>query len=30
MSSGPFLDIQVAKGLTDRLDQYRFAIPKPS
>jgi hypothetical protein len=30
MSSGPFLNIKVPKGLMDRLDDYRFATRKPS
>ena len=30
MSSGPFLNIKVPKGLMDRLDDYRFGTRKPS
>lgn len=30
MSSGPFLNIKIAKDLLARLDDYRFATRKPS
>ncbi len=30
MSGGPFLNIKAPKDLLDRLDDYRFAMRKPS